>query len=64
MVEHLLHKLHDSITVDQIPLEACICMVPFMDPLYIYIYIVVSIEFFPLGSIDTNNGYQLHNGDY
>ena len=25
---------------------------------------VVSIEFFPLGSMDTNNGYQLHNGEY
>ena len=25
---------------------------------------VVSIEFSPLGSINTNNGYQLHNGDY
>ena len=27
-------------------------------------YIVVSIDFFPLGSIDTNNGDQWHNGDY
>ena len=26
--------------------------------------IIVSIEFSPLSSMDTNNGYQLHNGDY
>ena len=25
---------------------------------------VVSIEFFPLSSLGTNNGYQLHNGSY
>ena len=25
---------------------------------------IVRIEFFPLGLIDTNNEYQLHNGDY
>ena len=38
VVERLLHKMHDSITVDRIPLGACIYMVPSMDPLYIYVY--------------------------